>query len=98
MKLTSRFNQARQESLGVTRYEWQTVGDDRVRPAHEDLEGTEHDWDDPPTDEDGNTGHPGDCGINCRCAANPILDLDSDEEQAAEEDKADEDEDLEGDE
>ena len=82
MKMNSRFNQARQQSLGVTRYEWQTVGDDRVRPAHEELEGTEHDWDEPPTDADGNTGHAGDCGINDRCTANPILDLDPDDEDA----------------
>jgi len=80
MKMNSRFNQARQQSLGVTRYEWQTVGDDRVREAHQDLDGTVHDWDDPPTDADGNTGPPGDCGINCRCAADPILDLDPEED------------------
>jgi SPP1 gp7 family putative phage head morphogenesis protein len=85
MKMNARFNQVRQQSLGVTRYEWQTVGDDRVREAHQDLEGTEHDWDDPPTDADGNTGPPGDCGINCRCAANPILDLDEIEDDDAEE-------------
>ena len=92
LKMNSRFNQARQESLGVTRYIWTTVGDDRVREAHQDLEGTEHEWDDPPTDADGNTGHPGDCGVNCRCAADPVLDLG--DEDADERDRDEDESDL----
>lgn len=76
-KLNAKFNEVRQTSIGVKKYEWVTVGDDRVRPAHEELDGSEHDWDNPPTDSDGETGHPGEA-IQCRCASDPILDLDED--------------------
>lgn len=101
LKLNAAFNRVRQQSIGVQRYEWVTVGDDRVREAHQELEGTVHDWDDPPTDSDGNTGHAGECGIQDRCATNPILDLDEpdDEDQPdGGEEEPDEDEDeVEGD-
>jgi SPP1 gp7 family putative phage head morphogenesis protein len=89
-RMNGAFNRARQQSLGVTQYVWTTVGDDRVRPAHADLEGQTFDWDDPPTDEDGNTGHPGEISVNCRCAADPVLDLDA-EEDAGEEGSGDDD-------
>lgn len=75
-KQNSRFNEARQRSLGVTKYVWTTVGDDRVREAHQELEGQTIDYDDPPTDSDGNTGHAGDCGVGDRCTQDPVLDLD----------------------
>jgi SPP1 gp7 family putative phage head morphogenesis protein len=75
-KQNSRFNEARQRSLGVTKYVWTTVGDDRVRESHQELEGQTIDYDDPPTDSDGNTGHAGDCGVGDRCTQDPVLDLD----------------------
>ena len=53
-------------------YLWRTVGDDRVRPGHEILEGHYFDWDNPPViDEYGNRGHPG-MTYNCRCHAEPF--------------------------
>ena len=91
LRLNSQFNQVRQQSIGVSRYEWQTAGDDRVSEAHAELEGTIHDWDDPPTDADGNTGHPGDNRPNCRCVASPLLDLDEPEGDEPD-DEGDEDE------
>jgi SPP1 gp7 family putative phage head morphogenesis protein len=77
-RMNGAFNRVRQTSLGIDRYEWQTAGDGDVRPAHADLEGTIQRWDDPPTDEDGDTGPPGEISINCRCTAAPVLDLDDD--------------------
>lgn len=95
LKQNSRFNEARQRSLGITQYVWTTVGDDRVRPAHAELEGQTIDYDDPPTDSDGNTGHAGDCGVGDRCTQDPVLDLDDpedDEPDDEEEDDLDEEE------
>jgi SPP1 gp7 family putative phage head morphogenesis protein len=61
-------NEARQGELGITSYVWRTSQDERVRDEHEQREGVEFDWDDPP--EDGNPGEP----ILCRCFAEPVLD------------------------
>ena len=58
---------ARQTRLGVERYRWRTVGDARVRTAHQLREGQIFAWDKPPPD-----GHPG-APINCRCYAEPVL-------------------------
>jgi SPP1 gp7 family putative phage head morphogenesis protein len=77
-KMNGAFNQARQTSVGIERYQWQTAGDERVRPTHADNDGKVFSWDDPPAD----TGNPGD-DINCRCVAIPIFDLDEDEGQAS---------------
>lgn len=57
----------RQVDLGVTKYIWQTVNDNRVRPEHAELQGKSIEWSDPPID-----GHPGEA-INCRCYAEPDL-------------------------
>lgn len=70
-KMNGAFNQARQQSLGIERYEWQTSGDERVRDTHEANDGKIFQWDDPPAE----TGHPGE-DILCRCTAIPIVDLD----------------------
>lgn len=53
-KLVSNINQHRQEALGVTRYTWRTVQDERVRASHEELDGQVFSWNDPP-----DVGHPG---------------------------------------
>lgn len=66
-KLYGDIQQAKQQALGVTRYIWRTVRDNRVREEHEELEGQIFSWADPPED-----GHPGDA-INCRCSAEPVL-------------------------
>jgi SPP1 gp7 family putative phage head morphogenesis protein len=72
-KMNGAFNEARQTSLGIEQYEWQTAGDERVRPTHAEHDGKIYSWDNPPTD----TGHPGE-DINCRCVAIPIIDLSED--------------------
>ncbi len=62
--------QARQTALGITEYEWQTSGDERVRDSHTAHDGHKFRWDSPPTE----TGHPGH-DIACRCVALPVIDL-----------------------
>lgn len=69
-KLNSTLNQQRQQNLGVTQYIWRTSGDGRVRETHKDNNGKVFNWDKPPKD----TGHPGH-DINCRCVAEPIIEL-----------------------
>lgn len=66
--LNGELTQIRQTRMGVTEYIWRTSGDERVRPAHEELDGQRFRWDDPPPE-----GHPGE-PINCRCVAEPVLD------------------------
>lgn len=73
-KMNGAFNQARQTSLGIDRYVWQTSGDERVRPEHDANDGEIFRWDSPPA-----TGHPGH-DVNCRCVAIPYFDLDKEEE------------------
>jgi len=73
LKLNGQINQTRQENAGVTSYIWSTSKDERVRPMHQDLEGTEQDWNDPPiTAEDGSVNHPGQ-DYSCRCVGLPIV-------------------------
>lgn len=60
-------NQARQENLGISRYRWRGVMDNRERDEHVLREGEIFSWDDAPED-----GHPGE-PINCRCGADPVL-------------------------
>lgn len=73
-KMNGAFNEARQTSLGIDRYVWQTSGDERVREEHQANDGQVFNWNDPPA-----TGHPGE-DINCRCVAVPYFDLDKEEE------------------
>lgn len=68
-KLNASLTKLRQQELGVESYEWQTSGDERVRPSHRKNDGKIFRWDDPPAE----TGHPG-TDVNCRCVAIPILD------------------------
>ena len=63
-KMTAAFNEERQTSVGITHYEWQTAGDERVRPTHADNDGKVFAWDEPPEE----TGHPGH-DVACRCVA-----------------------------
>jgi len=75
--------QARAQSLGLNWYIWRTAQDgDRVRVAHRHMEGVLVSYNDPPNpetlaDEPGTNGnyHAG-CIFNCRCFAEPIIDLD----------------------
>lgn len=75
-KMNGAFNQARQQSLGIEQYEWQTSGDERVRDTHAANDGKVFRWDEPPEE----TGHPGE-DILCRCTAIPIVELDATEKE-----------------
>lgn len=68
-KLTSKFNEVRQASVGITGYDWSTSHDERVRPSHRALDGTRQRWDRPPS-----VGHPGEDYL-CRCVAIPVISL-----------------------
>lgn len=75
-KLYGQLNASRQKDLGVTRFIWRTVGDDRVRDEHDDFE-TEsesepYSYDDPPVDDSGEAVLPGE-PICCRCYAEPVF-------------------------
>jgi len=61
-------NQLRQRELGVERYVWRGVLDQRERDSHREKEGEIFSWADPPAD----TGHPGE-DYQCRCTAEPYL-------------------------
>lgn len=67
-KFQGDLNRVRQQDLGVTKYVWNTLGDESVRPEHVARDGKIFSWSDAPED-----GHPGEA-INCRCWAEPILD------------------------
>lgn len=71
-KFHGRVNHHRQRKLGVKRFVWRSVGDERVRPLHEDYDGEEYDYDDPPL-EDGEPVLPTE-PVNCRCTAEPVFD------------------------
>lgn len=83
-KMNIAITQARNEELGITEYIWRTANDSRVvgtpgglfpegnkvHGNHYERNGKTFKWADPPSD-----GHPG-YAINCRCYAEPIIDLD----------------------
>lgn len=74
LKLNGQITQERQQASGITHYVWTTSNDERVRPAHEKLDGTTQSWISPPeVSEDGRHEHPGG-DYQCRCTADPILD------------------------
>lgn len=70
-KLYGQLTEIRQRAAGIDSYIWRTALDERVRPEHAEREGEQFQWSDPP--EDGNPGEP----INCRCYAEPVIDLDA---------------------
>lgn len=78
-KLYGQINAARQQDLGVTKFVWRTMRDERVRgdpdgkypkaePSHFDREGKVYSYADPPDGEI--PGEP----INCRCYPEPVFD------------------------
>jgi SPP1 gp7 family putative phage head morphogenesis protein len=67
LKLHSKMSQERLKDIGVTKYIWRTVGDNRVRPHHRDRNGKTFSWNKPPSD-----GHPGQ-PVRCRCRAEPVF-------------------------
>lgn len=80
--LNAQVTQAKQTSLGITKYIWRTLRDERVRgrpggkypnarPSHWSREGRTFEWAKPPS-ESSDDGHPGE-PIMCRCTAEPVL-------------------------
>ena len=72
------FNQTRAQAVGSNQYRWHNSGDGAVRDSHKKykgrpLQGKIFSWDDPPTLDDGMTGHPG-TFPRCRCFAEPVFD------------------------
>lgn len=66
-KIYGQINAERQRELGVDKFIWRTVNDERVRPEHEERDGNEYAYSDPPDGE--LPGEP----INCRCYAEPVF-------------------------
>ena len=66
-KLSGQLNEERQKAIGLTSYIWRTANDARVRKDHQDRDGQEFKWSNPPFD-----GHPGQ-PINCRCFSEPVF-------------------------
>lgn len=72
-KLAGDLNKERQTELGIDRFVWRTVHDNRVRSSHEELDGKTFSWDAPPLGVDGEEIIPGQ-EINCRCFSEPSID------------------------
>lgn len=66
-KFNGQLTKIRQQNVGVEKYIWRTVKDERVRSFHASREGKIYSWSSPPSD-----GHPGE-PIQCRCWAEPTL-------------------------
>jgi SPP1 gp7 family putative phage head morphogenesis protein len=75
-KLQGDLTRQRQTSLGVKKYVWRTSQDERVRSSHRKLNGKTFSWNKPPiTNSNGDRNHPGG-DYQCRCTADPVIDLD----------------------
>lgn len=85
LKLNSQITQHRQRAAGVTQYRWSSSHDERVRPAHRELDGGVFGWDEPPeTNDDGDRNHPGE-DFQCRCVPIPVIqELEEPDEAAGE--------------
>lgn len=68
-KFYGELNRVRQQDVGVVSYVWRTARDNRVRDAHDLLEGSAFTW---ASGGDPTEGHPGE-PINCRCQAEPDM-------------------------
>lgn len=67
-KFYGQTNAIRQQEIGIEKFIWRTVGDERVRDEHDELDGETFSYDDPP--DEGLPGEP----ILCRCTAEPVFD------------------------
>lgn len=78
LRLHASVTEAQHKAAGIVEYEWSTSGDERVRPGHRELNGRRFRYDDPPVVDprSGRKAHPGQ-DIQCRCAAVPLLDFES---------------------
>lgn len=70
-KLNGQLTEMTQTEMGLTRYRWRGVGDQRERDSHRALEGETFSWADPPV-VDGESVNPG-MAIQCRCYAEPVI-------------------------
>lgn len=84
-RLNSQITESTQKAAGITRYKWRSSRDQRTRERHRELDGTEHDWANPPEGAGpyGEPAHPGQ-SPNCRCVAIPVVDLGDDEDEKPE--------------
>lgn len=66
-KLHGQITKRQQTSIGITRYTWRGVADERERPSHVSLNNTERKWSDglEPGQE-----------FQCRCTAEPVISFD----------------------
>jgi SPP1 gp7 family putative phage head morphogenesis protein len=67
LSLNAQIVRSKQRNAGVTQYVWTTSRDERVRPEHQDLDGTTQSWDVPTSE-----GFPGDA-VMCRCSARAVI-------------------------
>jgi SPP1 gp7 family putative phage head morphogenesis protein len=71
LKLNGQVNQHRQQQVGIMEYTWSTSRDERVRDAHQDLQGKTYRWDTPPDVGRGRNLNPGQ-DYQCRCIGIPV--------------------------
>lgn len=73
-KINARMTESKHAQVGIRRYTWSTSRDERVRDGHEDLEGTVHEYSNPPVVDEatGRRANPGE-DYQCRCVAIPYL-------------------------
>ncbi len=74
-KLNAQMSAMRMGRAGISKYEWSTSRDERVRATHAAHEGEIFRFDEPPAD----TGNPGE-DFNCRCVAIPVIEDDPSDE------------------
>ena len=67
-KLFGQVAASRHQSIGITKFEWSAIMDERTRPEHEDLNGQVFSYDNLP--DEGLPGEP----VCCRCGQQPIFD------------------------
>lgn len=71
-KLNGSIQRAQQLDAGVDSYKWSTVGDERTRESHRELDGKIFSWNEPPENSDGRSCHPGE-DYGCRCIGLPVF-------------------------
>jgi len=74
LKLHADITEAQHAAAGITRYQWSTSRDERVRPGHRELDGTEQTYAKPPIvdPKTGRRASPG-TDFQCRCVAIALI-------------------------
>lgn len=70
-KANADLSRERQVDAGVTEFIWRSVGDERVRPEHQELDGNTFSWSEGAPGDDQYPGR----AVLCRCYADPIIGL-----------------------